>query len=222
MSKIDNLKLVGNEYRIRILCLLNVAPCTVSELREVLDLSTANTSKYLKQLVAGKMISYIKLGTYNYYYINFDFAKLFPDVVDIINNCKDEIIVVNDKNMLKSKLNETRMSIRSKLMFNNTELENLMINQIHIENLDDLSRVIDIREAVEYDLYSLKGTINIPMSQILVDPEKYFEYNKSYQLICQTQTRSLHLAKLLKNLGYDISVIIGGVDYCKNSIDTTF
>ncbi len=219
MNKIDNLKVIGNEYRIRILCLLSVSPCTVSEITDILDISTANTSKYLKQLVNAKMINYLRLGAYNYYFLNFEFTTHFQDVNNIVASLQNEPQVINDREKLKITLNDTRVNIRSKLMFNNTELENLLIKKVHVQSIEDFKGVIDIREKAEYDLFAIEGTINIPMSLLLMQPEEYLDKDLEYKILCQTQTRSMHLAKDLKERGYDICVISGGIDYYMNNIN---
>ncbi len=87
-----------------------------------------------------------------------------------------------------------------------------------VQTIDDFKDVIDIREKAEYNLFSIEGTRNIAMSLLLMHPEEYLKKEIEYKILCQTQTRSMYLAKILKELGFDICVISGGIDYYMNNI----
>ncbi len=213
MNKLENLKIVGNEYRTRILSLLYKTPCTVSEITEVLNISTANASKYLAQLSDAKMISHVKRGSYNYYYLTFEFSYRYDDVLNIIIAIQDEPQITKDKELLSTLVSNVRSGIRSKLMFNKQDLKDLLIKQVHFNNLESYEGIIDIRESAEYDHNHLPGTINVPMSIILTQPENYLEFDQEYKMICQTQTRTHFVARELVEMGYDICMVQGGMDY---------
>lgn len=86
-----------------------------------------------------------------------------------------------------------------------------VINVNDIDNLIGKIDLIDIREPFEYRGGSIKTAKNIPMGQLLEDPEKYLEKNKEYHIVCQSGGRSQRTCSKLTGLGFDVVNVAGGV-----------
>jgi rhodanese-related sulfurtransferase len=85
---------------------------------------------------------------------------------------------------------------------------------IHVNDLDRLLgkiELIDIREPYEYKSGSIQTAKNIPMGILLDNPEKYLMKNKTYYIICQSGGRSGRATKILKQQGYQVVNVAGGV-----------
>lgn len=85
---------------------------------------------------------------------------------------------------------------------------------IHVNDLDRLLgkiELIDIREPYEYKSGSIHTAKNIPMGNLLDNPEKYLMKNKTYYIICQSGGRSGRATKILKQQGYQVVNVAGGV-----------
>jgi len=85
---------------------------------------------------------------------------------------------------------------------------------IYANDLDDLIgkvNLIDIREPYEYRSKSIKSSKNIPMDTLLNAPNKYLNKEKTYYIVCQSGGRSTMACKMLKNQGYDVINVSGGV-----------
>lgn len=85
-----------------------------------------------------------------------------------------------------------------------------VINVNDIDNLIGKIELIDIREDYEYRNGSIKSAKNIPMGNLLNEPEKYLSKNKEYYIMCQSGGRSLRACSNLKKQGYDVTNVIGG------------
>ena len=85
------------------------------------------------------------------------------------------------------------------------------INVNDIDNLIDKIDLIDIREPFEYRRGSIKSAKNIPMGELLEDPNKYLEKDKEYHIICQSGGRSHRACSELTRLGYNVINVAGGV-----------
>ena len=84
--------------------------------------------------------------------------------------------------------------------------------EIHeLDNVADLSDVIDVREVAEFSNQSIEGTKNVPMGVLLSDHEQYMNKDKTYYILCQAGVRSVHAAKELQKLGYDVVNVKGGI-----------
>lgn len=60
---------------------------------------------------------------------------------------------------------------------------------INVNEIDDLIgkvELIDIREEYEYKGGSIKSAKNIPMGELLDEPEKYLNKSKEYYIMCQS------------------------------------
>lgn len=86
-----------------------------------------------------------------------------------------------------------------------------VINVNDIDNLIGKISLIDIRESFEYRGGSIKTANNIPMGQLLEEPEKYLEKNKEYHIVCQSGGRSQRACSKLIGLGFDVVNVTGGV-----------
>ena len=85
---------------------------------------------------------------------------------------------------------------------------------IHITEIDDILPVInliDIREPYECIHSSIKGANNIPMGQLMSQPEKYLDRNKKYYIMCQSGGRSSGAVSSLLRQGYDVVNVKGGM-----------
>lgn len=85
------------------------------------------------------------------------------------------------------------------------------INVNDIDNLIGKIDLIDIREDYEYRNGSIKSAKNIPMGKLLDNPEKYLNKEKEYYIVCQSGGRSSRACSYLKNQGYDVVNVSGGV-----------
>lgn len=86
-----------------------------------------------------------------------------------------------------------------------------VININDIDNLIGKIELIDIRETYEYKSGSIKSAKNIPMGEILSEPNKYLKKDKEYYIMCQSGGRSSRACKELSELGFDIINVAGGV-----------
>lgn len=86
-----------------------------------------------------------------------------------------------------------------------------VINVNELDNLIGKVELIDIREAYEYKMGSLKTAKNIPMEKLLSNPEKYIMKNKTYYIMCQSGGRSQRTTRALKKQGFDVINVAGGM-----------
>ena len=86
-----------------------------------------------------------------------------------------------------------------------------VINVNDIDNLLGKIDLIDIREKYEYASGSIKGSKNIPMGDLLNEPEKYLNKNKEYYIMCQSGGRSARATSVLSNQGFDVINVAGGM-----------
>lgn len=86
-----------------------------------------------------------------------------------------------------------------------------VINVNDIDNLIGKINLIDIREPYEYRTGSIKSAKNIPMGDLLEEPDKYLEKDKEYHILCQSGGRSARACNKLTGLGFDVVNVAGGV-----------
>lgn len=87
-------------------------------------------------------------------------------------------------------------------------------NIININDMDKLIgnvEIIDIRETYEYKNGSLKTAKNIPMNNLLANPEKYLNKDKRYYIMCQSGGRSAITTKILSKQGFNVVDVAGGI-----------
>ena len=82
---------------------------------------------------------------------------------------------------------------------------------IHAGDLENnRENLIDIREVFEYESGHIPQAKNVPMGNLLQQPEKYLDQNTEYKLICQTGVRSARTCAQLSDQGYQIVNVQGG------------
>ena len=89
--------------------------------------------------------------------------------------------------------------------------EGKVINVNDIDNLIGKVELIDIREDYEYKGGSIKSANNIPMGQLLNEPDKYLNKNKEYYIMCQSGGRSARACSSLTKQGFDVVNVSGGM-----------
>jgi rhodanese-related sulfurtransferase len=77
----------------------------------------------------------------------------------------------------------------------------------------DTKNLIDIREPAEYKSGHVPGAKNIPMQQLLNQPEKYLSKDTNYKIVCQSGGRSSRACDALSKAGYDVTNVAGGTGY---------
>jgi rhodanese-related sulfurtransferase len=86
-----------------------------------------------------------------------------------------------------------------------------VINVNDIDNLIGKINLIDIREPYEYSGGTIKTAKNIPMGNILNNPEKYLIKDKEYYIMCQSGGRSSRTCDSLTRQGYNVVNVAGGM-----------
>lgn len=86
-----------------------------------------------------------------------------------------------------------------------------VINVNDIDNLIGKVELIDIREPYEYKSGSIKTAKNIPMGNLLADPNKYLIKDKTYYIMCQSGARSGRTTKKLAKQGFTVINVAGGM-----------
>lgn len=88
------------------------------------------------------------------------------------------------------------------------------INVIHVNDVDSLIgnvELIDIREPFEYKSGTLRTAKNIPMGNLITNPEKYLLKDKKYYIMCQTGARSGRTTRVLAKKGFHVVNVAGGM-----------
>ena len=88
-------------------------------------------------------------------------------------------------------------------------MKSIDINKID-EILDNIE-LIDIREEFEYDNERIAGAKNIPMNEILTEPQDYLSKDKEYYIMCQHAVRSARACSYLSSMGYNVINVAGGM-----------
>jgi rhodanese-related sulfurtransferase len=85
---------------------------------------------------------------------------------------------------------------------------------VNVNDMDELIGkvdLIDIREPYEYKSRSIRSSKNIPMDTLLNSPNKYLNKEKTYYIVCQSGGRSSAACRMLRQQGYDVVNVAGGV-----------
>ncbi len=85
---------------------------------------------------------------------------------------------------------------------------------ININDIDSLLgkiNLIDIREIYEYRNGSLKTARNIPMGNLLNNPDRYLKKENEYYIMCQTGSRSSLACRRLNKEGFNVINVTGGI-----------
>ncbi len=88
------------------------------------------------------------------------------------------------------------------------------IKEIYVNDIDSLIgkiELIDIRETYEYAGGSIISAKNIPMGDLLTNPDHYMTKDKTYYLLCQSGARSSRTAGSLAKQGFDVVNVSGGM-----------
>lgn len=75
----------------------------------------------------------------------------------------------------------------------------------------DNKTIIDIREPYELSNGYIEGSQNIPMNTLLIAPENFLDKSKTYHIICQSGARSSRTCMMLRQKGYDVINVEGGM-----------
>lgn len=85
---------------------------------------------------------------------------------------------------------------------------------INVNDIDELIGkvdLIDIREKYEYAGGSIKSAKNIPMGELLNNPEQYLNKTKEYYIMCQSGGRSARACNTLTSQGFNVVNVSGGM-----------
>lgn len=70
--------------------------------------------------------------------------------------------------------------------------------------------VIDVRESYEFQSGHIKGSVNIPLSQLSARSQE-LDTTKSYLLVCASGARSANACDYLSRMGYNVNNLKGGL-----------
>jgi rhodanese-related sulfurtransferase len=87
---------------------------------------------------------------------------------------------------------------------------------VNVNDIDPLLgniELIDIREPYEYKSGSIKTAKNIPMGDLLDQPDKYIIKEKTYYIMCQSGARSSRTCSVLSKQGFDVINVSGGMGF---------
>lgn len=85
---------------------------------------------------------------------------------------------------------------------------------VHVNDMNDLIgkvNIIDIREVYEFKTGSLRTARNIPMGELLAEPDKYLKKDDIYYIVCQSGMRSGNTTRILAKQGYQVVNVVGGM-----------
>ena len=86
-----------------------------------------------------------------------------------------------------------------------------VINVNDIDNLIGIVELVDIREPYEFKGGSLRTAKNIPMGNLLSEPNKYLNKEKAYYIMCQSGGRSGRTCRALLKQGFNVINVSGGM-----------
>lgn len=87
--------------------------------------------------------------------------------------------------------------------------------QIEYDKIKDKSKIIDIRNGVDFSNNHIPGSINIPRIKLMSTPEVYLNKKDDYYLICDKGTVSSSCARILNALNYKCYSVISGIEGIK-------
>lgn len=89
-----------------------------------------------------------------------------------------------------------------------------------VDSLIDKKTIIDVREPYEFQGGYIKGSKNIPMNILLMNPDNFLNKENDFYLICHSGGRSGQAARILKSHGFNVVNIAGGImSYRGNNIE---
>lgn len=98
-----------------------------------------------------------------------------------------------------------------------------MPDSITVERLRQMipgAKIIDIRENYRFNLGCIPTAVNIPMTFLLMNPQKYLNKNPTYYIYCESGSKSKKTCIDLKKQGYQVIDVIGGYDEYKKIKNT--
>ena len=78
--------------------------------------------------------------------------------------------------------------------------------------------LLDVREPYEIEICNIKGSLFIPMNEILQNIEQ-LDKEKRYAVMCHSGVRSLYVSNYLNSLGYSTLNVIGGIEKWATDVD---
>lgn len=90
-----------------------------------------------------------------------------------------------------------------------------MVNSISISELLkilDKINIIDTRSIEKYNDNHIPNARSIPSEQLMLNPNKYLDWNQTYYIYCQKGITSSKICQILKIKGFKIINIIGGYE----------
>lgn len=88
--------------------------------------------------------------------------------------------------------------------------------QIGYNSITDKTKIIDIRNSIDFSNNHVKESVNVPRLALMSNPQDYMDKTYSYYLICDKGKVSLSCARILNALGYNCYSVIGGIEGIKN------
>lgn len=90
-----------------------------------------------------------------------------------------------------------------------------MINNISIDEFLKLSNptsIIDVRNSQSFNNNHIPNAINIPYEKLLLYPNNYLMYGKTYYIYCQKGIASKKIVSILNKMGYSTINLNGGYE----------
>jgi rhodanese-related sulfurtransferase len=87
--------------------------------------------------------------------------------------------------------------------------KNIKVSEL--DNLIGKINLVDVRETYEFKNGSIKSAKNIPMGQLVNEPNKYLDKDNTYYIICESGARSARTSNYLARQGFDVINVLGGV-----------
>jgi rhodanese-related sulfurtransferase len=88
---------------------------------------------------------------------------------------------------------------------------NITTTQLKSIIQDKNIQFVDVRTPAEFKGNHIRGFKNIPLHQLGQKAEKELSKQKDVVVICQSGMRSQKASKVLKNLGYNVTNVRGGM-----------
>ena len=76
-------------------------------------------------------------------------------------------------------------------------------------SLSDVN-IIDIRDSSKYNSGHIDGSVNIPYSKLISNPDLYLDKGIKYYIYCDKGITSYSVCKILSRVGYNVISVEGG------------
>ncbi|WP_423801772.1 rhodanese-like domain-containing protein [Neobacillus sp. SAB-20_R2A] len=90
-------------------------------------------------------------------------------------------------------------------------VNNISTTELKAELNDKSKQFVDVRTPGEFKGNHIKGFKNIPLQQLAQKADKELSKDKEVVVICQSGMRSGQASKILKNMGYKVTNVRGGM-----------